>query len=257
MEQLLQLLPTPESLTHKGTGGRVLVVGGSEIYTGAPVFAAKAALFTGSDYTYILHSSLACDIKTFSPDFIVGNKNSSILSKKVSSILIGNGLSTDQEATDLFRLAVTKAKSEEIPLVIDADGLVFAAKFLKTLPDGTILTPNRCEYERLLDRITEDNLDRFIVIIKGSCDVIKYRGNTISVSDKGSIKRCSGIGDILAGVLVSLCTRSSDPEFVCETACRLVKQASNRAWEEHGYSMIADDVLCALKSIVIEVSKSI
>ena len=58
--------------THKGEAGRIGVVGGSEEYTGAPIFASMAAFRTGADLVHVFCAKAAAiPIKIFSPDLIV------------------------------------------------------------------------------------------------------------------------------------------------------------------------------------------
>ena len=58
--------------THKGEAGRIGVVGGSEEYTGAPIFASMAAFRTGVDLVHVFCArDAAIPIKSFSPDLIV------------------------------------------------------------------------------------------------------------------------------------------------------------------------------------------
>jgi len=59
------------SESHKGDFGRLLVIGGSETFTGAPALVALAALRTGVDITYVAapHKT-AHDISSISPDLI-------------------------------------------------------------------------------------------------------------------------------------------------------------------------------------------
>lgn len=57
---------------HKGSSGRVGVLGGSERFTGAPYYAGMACLHVGSDLAYIFcaeEASLA--IKSYSPELMV------------------------------------------------------------------------------------------------------------------------------------------------------------------------------------------
>ena len=56
---------------HKGSHGRVVAIGGSPYYAGAPYFAAMAALRTGCDLVTVLtHPDAVIPIKTYSPDII-------------------------------------------------------------------------------------------------------------------------------------------------------------------------------------------
>jgi len=65
------ILPlTPRS--HKGSSGRLAIVGGSARYTGAPYFASMAALKVGSDLvTVFCASEASIPIKCYSPELMV------------------------------------------------------------------------------------------------------------------------------------------------------------------------------------------
>ena len=58
----------------KGQNGKVLVIGGSKDYVGAPAFAAMAALRTGIDIvTVCAPEKVAWTINSFSPDILLVN----------------------------------------------------------------------------------------------------------------------------------------------------------------------------------------
>ncbi|NLE06625.1 MAG: NAD(P)H-hydrate epimerase, partial [Crenarchaeota archaeon] len=60
------------SMAHKGDSGKLLVVGGSEVFSGAPTLASSAALRTGVDVVFTAAPSLvAHDISSVSPNLIV------------------------------------------------------------------------------------------------------------------------------------------------------------------------------------------
>lgn len=57
---------------HKGSSGRIGILGGNERYTGAPYYAGMAALHVGSDLAFVFcaqEASLA--IKSYSPELMV------------------------------------------------------------------------------------------------------------------------------------------------------------------------------------------
>jgi len=61
---------TPNS--HKGSYGRIGVLGGSERYTGAPFYSAMAALNTGSDLAFVFCAEeAAIPLKCYSPELMV------------------------------------------------------------------------------------------------------------------------------------------------------------------------------------------
>ena len=58
--------------SHKGSSGRVGVLGGSAQYTGAPYYASMAALKTGSDLAFIFCAEeAALPLKCYSPELMV------------------------------------------------------------------------------------------------------------------------------------------------------------------------------------------
>lgn len=65
------LLPL-SSQSHKGSSGRVGVLGGSADYTGAPFYAGMASLHAGADLAYIFTAQeAALPIKCYSPELMV------------------------------------------------------------------------------------------------------------------------------------------------------------------------------------------
>lgn len=57
---------------HKGSMGRIGVIGGSMDYTGAPYYSALSSLKLGADLSYVFCSQLASQpIKSYSPELMV------------------------------------------------------------------------------------------------------------------------------------------------------------------------------------------
>ena len=95
--------------THKGQNGSVLVVGGSNDYSGAPAFAAMSALRSGVDISIVAcPSSVLSPIRSYSPDLIVkGLSNNYInfddtskildLSEDADAMVIGCGIGRKEE----------------------------------------------------------------------------------------------------------------------------------------------------------------
>lgn len=66
------LFPPLTSTSHKGSHGRIAILGGSEKYTGAPFYAAQSALHCGVDLVSVYCASEACiPIKCYSPELMV------------------------------------------------------------------------------------------------------------------------------------------------------------------------------------------
>ena len=68
----LNVVPPLDASNHKGTMGRVGVVGGSKDYCGAPYYAAVSALKFGADLSWVYCSQeAAIPIKSYSPELMV------------------------------------------------------------------------------------------------------------------------------------------------------------------------------------------
>jgi ATP-dependent NAD(P)H-hydrate dehydratase len=66
------ILPLDMAARHKGCGGRIGILGGNDRYTGAPYYAAMAALQTGADLATLFTAHEACiPLKSYSPELMV------------------------------------------------------------------------------------------------------------------------------------------------------------------------------------------
>ena len=102
---------------HKGDFGRLLVIGGSEVYSGAPTLVSLAALRTGVDIVYLAApTKTALAISSMSPDLITikleGNnlKPSNMETLKpylamVDAVAMGPGLGLNPETQNLSKHA--------------------------------------------------------------------------------------------------------------------------------------------------------
>ncbi|CAF1369998.1 unnamed protein product [Adineta ricciae] len=222
---------------HKGEAGRIGVVGGSEEYTGAPIFASMAAFRTGADLVHVFcTSSAAIPIKSFSPDLIVhpildSTSFSDDMNKwlpRLHALVIGPGLGRDKMILSNVEhlIGVLRKQEKPIPLVIDADGLHLITEkpdLIKNY-ENCILTPNAIEFERLFEKVTgmkskdqEKEKDkahlaqnladtmRVNILMKGHLDTIASPDSSqlIHCGIDGSPRRCGGQGDLLAGALVA------------------------------------------------------
>jgi len=158
---------------YKGQAGRVAVVGGCAEYTGAPFFAAMAALRTGSDLAHVFCTpGAAAVIKGYGPDLIVhpylpggdagaaGAPSPAAAASaaaiaawlpRFDAVVIGPGLGKDPAVVEAAAGVAAAARAGGAGLVLDADGLalVCADPGLVRGYSPAILTPNAAEFGRL------------------------------------------------------------------------------------------------------------
>jgi ATP-dependent NAD(P)H-hydrate dehydratase len=175
-------------VAHKGGHGKVLIVGGSANYSGAPFYAAISALKVGCDLAWIMCSrSAASAIKAYSPEPIVmpslpeGNTSGSAdadadavriavaefiaLASRVDAVVVGPGLGRDPLALRAAAEIVAACRARRLPVVLDGDGLFMLSQrpdLLSVPPLGkdgpvfgepqletVVVTPNAAEFARL------------------------------------------------------------------------------------------------------------
>jgi NAD(P)H-hydrate epimerase len=226
-------LPARNRNGHKGSFGDILFIAGASNYFGAPYYAAMSFLKAGGGYSRLASPQ---GITPF-----VANKGSEIvfvpqketasgsiaklnmpalmeLSRKTDMVVLGPGLSLDDESQ---RLARQLAEEIETPLIIDGDGLTAVSKNLQVIRQRnapTILTPHPGEMARLTnlsvpelmaDRVnvlqqTAGDL-RVIVILKGAHTLIGYPDERVFINMTGnSGMATAGSGDVLTGTIAAM-----------------------------------------------------
>ncbi|KAI8850447.1 Ribokinase-like protein [Chytridium lagenaria] len=237
---LLRSLAPPLSYElHKGQAGRILIIGGSEEYTGAPFYAGMSALKMGTDICHVIcEKSAATVIKSYSPDLIVhpylrgsqylqGSQSGAAfnifdiiakcesVAERVHVAVIGPGLSRDTVVLQTVKRVLKRLKILNMPIVLDADGLFMVQEDPECIRNyqNAVLTPNVAEFRRLCEKMnlkgsdaTAENLSRSLgvtVFEKGGTDVITDGSVTLRCDEQGSPRRCGGQGDVLAGTIAA------------------------------------------------------
>jgi ATP-dependent NAD(P)H-hydrate dehydratase len=235
--------------SHKGSSGRVGIVGGNEQYTGAPYYAGMAALNTGAELGYIFTAIEATiPIKCYSPDLMVDgvytastineaswayslDKVQDRVAGRVHCLVVGPGMGRNKKLMEAIAQLISWARSRHIYIVLDADALYFLAepkyRFLLQGYDKAVITPNVVEYKRLYEyrdcpsvsNVTSANDEKgdigdpfksVTIVRKSLIDSISVDGTELwRCGESGSLKRAGGIGDVLAGSIGTMLTWQS------------------------------------------------
>lgn len=222
----LLALKKRSSWSKKGDNGRVLVIGGSETYSGAPALAAMGAVQSGVDLVSILAPrKISTAIRSYSPEFIVYDYASPHLTKEFlpeelikqnDVIILGPGLGTNSKTREAVSKVLAATKQFEKTIIIDADALKLLN--LSEVSSETILTPHAGEFARLTDISLPGNSREFqkrcklvrevslkfpnIWVIKGHWDIVTDNSGTLKINKTGTPKMTrGGTGDVLAGLI--------------------------------------------------------
>ncbi len=215
-------LPRRPRQAHKGDFGRLLILAGSEGYTGAPVLAARAALRTGAGLVFLgvprdIYPIVAVKCDEAMP-FPLPEDHRAILDRAIGcdAVLIGPGLGR-RPGTE--QLVLELLEELEVPVVLDADGINALAGHIDVL-DGrgapTVLTPHEGEFVRLTgcslpigDRLSAARdfaaAHRCTVVLKGRGTVTAAPDGRVWVNSTGGPGMAKGgSGDVLAGMTAAL-----------------------------------------------------
>lgn len=268
-EDLDSLLPRP-ARAHKGTFGRVLVIGGSVGMSGAGYLCAKAAYRSGAGLVEILAPVQNREIYQISlPEALLtlydpeAPDEQEILAAigRADAIVIGMGLGRGERTATLVRLVLTNAT---VPVVIDADALNEIAanpalmRLLQAFRHPVVLTPHVGEMSRLLGRsipeIASDlpatashaaKLFGAAVVLKDARTVICDGERTALCPFGNSGMATGGSGDVLAGVIAAFLA-ARDP-LAAEHGVLAHALAGDAAHERVGsHALMASDILDGL-----------
>ena len=155
-EQLLREVITKRPKhSHKGTFGRVVLIGGNQQYGGAIIMSALAAVNSGAGLTTVItdkknHAPLHVQL----PEAMVvdwyDQATCLTVIQQADVLLIGPGLGTSTFSLGLLQM-VLKVQTNQQWLVIDGSALTLLAKAKLSLPypEHTVLTPHQMEWQRL------------------------------------------------------------------------------------------------------------
>ena len=250
-------LPRRDPEGHKGTFGKVLCVCGSVGYTGAPIFAGRGAVRTGSGLVFLAVPESVWPVAAVKSDEAMpfpmpeAEGRLSLLAEEpirrraesCDAVLIGCGLGRGWQTDALVRNLLTIEK----PLVLDADGLNALSgreELLQKRAAPTILTPHEGEFLRLgggLSAGREAAAAAFsekygvYLVLKGHRTVVAAPDGRLAVNGTGNSGMAKGgSGDVLAGMILSLLGQGCEAFEACCAAVWLHGRAGDLAAADKG-----------------------
>lgn len=256
------------SETHKGDFGRLLVVGGSEVYSGAPAYVALAALRTGVDIAYVAApEKTAYAISAYSPNLITIKLNGMHLNpdnipaieqylSMATAVAVGPGLELHDETKEAVKALITSVERAGKPLLLDADGLKAFGEFRRRLRVPVVFTPHAGEYNALVGHFPPGELEAKVEDVRKRAKelggVILLKGNVDVVSDKERVKlnftgnpgmTVGGTGDVLSGIVAAFLAQGCDA-FEAAVAGAFVNGAcGDLVVREKGFHIVATDLI--------------
>ena len=262
------LIKTRPPEAHKGDFGKLLVVGGSEVFSCAPARGAIAALRTGVDLTYIAAPKKAAHmISSISPNLItvklegehLNPHNSAVIRQYVnmsSAVVIGPGLGLHNRTKDAVLKILDFLDEQKTPLLLDADGLKAFAEYRRKVGVPLVLTPHAAEYRLLTGKQPSKDLKKraeqvqktalklgAVILLKGSVDVISD-GKRVKLNFTGNAgMTVGGTGDVLSGIVGAFLAKGVDPFEAAVAGAFINGAAGDFVQIEKGDHMVPTDII--------------
>jgi ADP-dependent NAD(P)H-hydrate dehydratase / NAD(P)H-hydrate epimerase len=215
-------LPARAFASHKGSYGSVAIVGGDTGMAGAPILAARAALYAGAGKVHV--GFVGAGAPAYDPPHpeLMLHPADTLPTDALSALAIGCGLGTGIHGA----AALATALALDLPLLIDADALNLIAASAELAASlaargaagrAAILTPHPLEAARLLGvdtaTVQRDRLAaaralarRFgaVIVLKGAGTVICAPDGPATINPTGSAALATGgTGDVLGGLIAA------------------------------------------------------
>jgi len=261
--------------------GLLLIIGGSDFYSGSPALSAMAAWASGVDMVRILAPKRAADIiASFSPNLaalpLIGKyldredlatilsqtKSAEIASPKKVAAVIGGGAGRSEETQEVILEYLSQIS---IPVVIDADAIYAVAKKPEVITGKNFLiTPHLYEFyvltNKKVDELSQEDRIRTVkeeaarlkttILLKGAIDIISD-GKEVALNTTGcGFMTKGGMGDTLAGIAGALMSRGINVFEAAQAAVYINGLAGELASKKLKESVTATDLIKAIPDAI-------
>ncbi|WP_087139391.1 NAD(P)H-hydrate dehydratase [Brevundimonas diminuta] len=257
------LLPQPGPQSHKHARGRLGVISGGAMSTGAARLSARAGLRIGAGLVKVFCPPDAVPVLAVALEAVMLASFATpdqlqALADPMDAVVIGPAAGLNESTVlNLAALARTGAA-----LVVDADALTLfrdrSEQLFGWLDRDDVLTPHEGEFERLFPGLLVE-LGRegaaqeaarragSVIVLKGASTVIAAPDERLAVNGDGSPwLATAGSGDVLAGMIGGLIAQHMDSFDAARAAVWIHSEAARR----FGPGLIAEDLPQALPAVL-------
>ena len=261
--------------------GLLIVIGGSDFYSGSPALSALAAFKTGVDMVRIIAPKRAADIiASFSPNLaayplegkwlerkhlatlISMTESAKAVARGNTAVVIGGGIGRSEETK---RAILEYLVAVQVPVVIDADAIYALGEKPEIISGKPFLvTPHTYEFfvltEKEVYKLPEEEKIKMVcqeaarlkttILLKGPTDIIS-NGKEVALNRTGSpLLTVGGTGDTLAGVAGALMARGLSPLEAGQAAAYINGLAGELAGKKLGESLTATDLIDEIPNVL-------
>jgi hydroxyethylthiazole kinase-like uncharacterized protein yjeF len=261
--------------------GLLLVIGGSEFYSGSPALSALAAFKSGVDMVRIIAPKRAADIiASFKPDLaayplegkwlerkhlatLIGmTESAKAVARGNTAVVIGGGMGRSEETQGAILEYLSQVS---VPAVIDADAIHALGKKPEIISGKNFLvTPHTYEFFVLTGKeiyqLPEEEKIKTVeaeaarlgttILLKGKTDIISD-GKEVALNKTGSpYLTKGGTGDTLAGICGALMARGIDPFNTAQAAAYINGKAGEIVAQRVKEGLLATELIEAIPEVL-------
>ena len=264
---------------NKYTHGRILIIGGSKDYHGAPLIAAFAAentmsaLLSGAGYaTIAVPAEVVEPVRKLSMELIVkpldlGNTAaaiSAISAIKHDALVIGPGMEQSEENDRMILEIIKSEKAKGNTIIVDADATRVMAKHKDMLSKNIVLTPHDGEFRNFsginLKGLTpEERIRKAIGVAKPRGFTLVLKGNETVITNGELLKinrsetpalATIGTGDALDGIIASYSAVHKNSFESAVAAVYVHSRVGDMLYSKKGLHITSQDVLSGIPDVL-------
>ena len=261
-----KFIPSRKSNSRKGDNGKVLVVGGSYMYHGAPVLSSLAALRSGSDLVYTAVPKVNVQsTRSLSSDFIIIPMADSKLTRGTVNKLLGQapqdldsatiGMGLAVQDVEALKLLIKSLLNRDVRLSLDASSLV--KEILPLIANkNVVVTPHAGEFKRLFGEVPSENKAKRIqtvekyakknsvtILLKGQIDIISNGTKTYTNVKNTPGMPVGGTGDVLSGIPAGFLSRNRNALESASAAAFVNGLSGKITQKQFGLHLTASDLI--------------
>jgi len=261
--------------------GLLIVIGGSDFYSGSPALSAMAAFKSGCDMVRIIAPKRAADIiASFSPNLaaypLEGNwleskhlatllemtESAKAVSYGKTTVVIGGGMGRSEETQ---KAILEYLEQVSVPVVIDADAIHAVGKkpeigagkpflFTPHTYEFFVLTGKeiyKLPFEEKIKMVQEEAARlQTTILLKGPTDIISD-GKEVALNKTGSpYLSKGGTGDTLAGICGALMARGIDAFTSAQAAAYINGKAGEIVSQRLKEGLLATELIEAIPEVI-------
>jgi ADP-dependent NAD(P)H-hydrate dehydratase / NAD(P)H-hydrate epimerase len=267
--------PSRDAEAHKGMHGSLLVVGGSETYSGAPALTAMGAYAAGVDLVYVAVPETAAEaVMGFSPSLITVKLEGDHLTEenlgqvepflgKVGAVAVGPGLGQSRDTVEAYAMLHSMIQLKGHPMVVDADALKAYPAERPEVRTPTVFTPHSREFNILTGSdaaggfkekgaVVQREAEKLgaVILLKGRVDVVSDGHRTRYNWTGNPGMTVGGTGDVLTGLTGAYLAMGASAFDAACAAAFINGAAGDRVAAEKGYHLLPEDLVAEIPYVI-------